>query len=64
MTEQTFYYVPKPMAQEYIALGWKPHGSLEGTHHGCFSILMEGCGDGEPRIPKQTIMDQQSTSGA
>lgn len=55
MTEKIFYYVPKPMVQDYMALGWLAHGSLEGTHHGHHSTLMEWTKDNDPLFPKKPI---------
>jgi hypothetical protein len=41
MAEQTFLYVPHRFVPEYLALGWIQHDSLDGTHHGHYSKLLE-----------------------
>jgi hypothetical protein len=51
MTAKIFYYVPKPRVQEFADLGWISHGSLEGTHHGQHSMLMEWTRDDTPIMP-------------
>ena len=51
MTEKVFHFVRHHEVQAYERLGWQRHGSLDGTHHGCWSSLMEWKGEGEPVKP-------------
>jgi len=39
--EKIFRYVPWTDLAEAVRNGWIPHRSLDGTHHGCWSVLCE-----------------------
>lgn len=41
-------YVPHAMIADYKAKGWIECGSLDGTHHGHYAIMMQWTGEGEP----------------
>lgn len=41
MTAKIFRFVRHPQVQAFADLGWIGHRSLEGTHHGEWSRLME-----------------------
>jgi hypothetical protein len=53
MTIRFFRYVVHSRRHEYEAIGWVASGDLSGVHHGCYSVLMEWTGDGEPREPRK-----------
>lgn len=38
---RTFCYAPIARIEDWLALGWLPHVALQGTHHGCWSVLIE-----------------------
>lgn len=41
VTTKTYLYVLHKHVPDYLALGWIKHDSLDGTHHGHYSKLME-----------------------
>ena len=43
-----FRYVPHAQVAAYEAKGWTKTGSLDGTSHGQWSVLMMWEGHGEP----------------
>jgi hypothetical protein len=50
---QILFYAPKARAHEFLELGWIAHPkTLNGTHHGEFSIVMEWLGDDDPIMPE------------
>ena len=53
MSAKIFHYVPKARAHEFLELGWERRDSLEGTHHGEYSTLMEWTKDEQPLMPVQ-----------
>ena len=61
MKGQIFYYVPNGSVPGFLSCGWIAHNSLENTHHGEFSTLMEWAGEGEPRMPKAWDSDHASS---
>lgn len=49
---QIFYYAPKAKAHEFLEAGWEAHPkTLDGTHHGEYSVVMEWTKDDEPVMP-------------
>lgn len=38
---KTFHYARHEHIDDWLRLGWYPHDSLAGTHHGQWSVLME-----------------------
>jgi len=46
-----FRYVRHGQIQSFIAAGWVAHRSLEGTHHGDWSALLEWPHDEPPKEP-------------
>jgi hypothetical protein len=53
MTDKIFHFVRHHEVADYERVGWRRHGSLDGTHHGYWSSLMEWKGEGEPVKPAQ-----------
>ena len=52
MTAKIFYYVPKARAHEFLEVGWVSHPkTLDGTHHGEYSVVMEWTRDDKPVMP-------------
>ena len=50
---RVFYYVRHHDIPQWEALGWADTKSLEGTHHGYWSTVMEWKRPGEPVMPWQ-----------
>lgn len=50
-TAQIFRFVRHHDAPAYIELGWINHRSLEGTHHGQYSTLLEWTKSEPPAEP-------------
>ena len=38
---RTFHYALIAEVNDWLALGWFPHASLAGNHHGNWSVLVE-----------------------
>lgn len=51
MTGKVFLFVRHHEVAAYQRIGWQRHDSLDGTHHGYWSALMEWKGAGEPVNP-------------
>jgi len=51
MTEKIFHFVRHHEVTAYERIGWVRHASLDDTHHGAWSSLMEWKGQGEPVKP-------------
>ena len=50
-----FRYVPFRLIPDYLALGWDWDESAPPLHapHGCYAVICEWKGDGEPREPER-----------
>ena len=46
-----YRYVPYALIDRYMALGWTWDGEMMHAPHGCYAVLMEWEGDGEPPEP-------------
>lgn len=61
MTDKIFHFVRHHEVPAYERIGWTRHPSLDGTHHGEWSALMEWTGSGEPVkpffLPRETNSD-------
>ena len=58
MTDKVFHFVRHHEVAAYERLGWQRHESLDDTHHGAWSSLMEWKGDGgpvKPFLPRETV---------
>ena len=52
MSATILFYAPKARAHEFLELGWIAHQkTLDGTHHGEYSIVMEWTRDDDPIMP-------------
>lgn len=51
MTQRLFHFVRHGEAMGYLRCGWMPHSSLNGTHHGMWSVLCEWICECEPVFP-------------
>ena len=47
-----FRYVPFRYVAAYEACGWVWDGGIMHAPHGCYAVLMEWCGLGDPPDPK------------
>ena len=47
-----FRYVPFRHVEAFTACGWKYDGKIMHAPHGCYSVLMEWRGVGDPPNPK------------
>lgn len=52
MKAQIFRFVRHAELQSFVDLGWIAHDSLDGTHHGRWSKLIEWTHDEPPREPE------------
>ena len=48
---KTFHFVRHHEVPDWERIGWIKHDSLNDTHHGFWSTLMEWRGEGEPVKP-------------
>jgi hypothetical protein len=48
---KVFRFIRHHEVAAYERVGWYRHDSLDGTHHGAWSSLMEWRGVGEPVMP-------------
>lgn len=48
---KVFHFVRHHEVPAYERIGWRRHDSLDDTHHGVWSSLMEWKGEGEPVKP-------------
>jgi len=53
---QIFRFVRKEEVPAFIEAGWTKHRSLEGTHHGRWSDLIEWEKEGPPVTPTAEII--------
>lgn len=49
--DRLFHYVRISEVERWLACGWMAHASLDGCHHGNWSVLMERFCDCEPSQP-------------
>ena len=57
MSAKIFRFVRNDRVNDYIALGWFYHRSLEGCHHGVHAGLLEWQHDCPPQEPVPEILD-------
>lgn len=48
-----FRYVRIPDVEAWLQLGWRPLPALDGTHHGCWSVMLDWICPCPPVEPKR-----------
>jgi hypothetical protein len=72
--DKIFHFVRHQEVADFERVAWRRHGSLDGTHHGCWSSLMEWKCEGSlssqlrlpPKadVPSTSAFDPHSDVGA